>query len=68
MLQDNEVILGGDILNLEDDVLGTAGCGWYYEGDSPIDSNVTAQKYLAGIADWAKREKLFISFCIKDRD
>ena len=68
MLKDNMLILGGDILDCAGGKLGCTGCNWYYDGDSLIDSNVAAQTYLAGIADWAKREKLFISFSIKKRD
>ncbi len=65
MLKENLVILGGDILNCAGGGLGCTGCSWHYEGDSALDSNVTAQTYLAGLADWAKREKLFITFELK---
>lgn len=70
LLLDNKVILGGDILVCNNDgdkrlSYAYSGCNWYYEGDSPIESNITAQKYLSSLDKWASREKLFITLSLK---
>lgn len=66
LLDDHELILGGDILEKEEDgSLAYSGCGWYYEGQSVLDSNIEAQKYLSSIEKWAAREKLYISIVLK---
>lgn len=67
-LDDHLVILGGDILTFSNENgLENTTCGWFYNGDSFLESNITAQKYLSKLADWANREDLFISFVIKNR-
>ncbi|MDE5549292.1 MAG: hypothetical protein K2J13_03470 [Clostridia bacterium] len=66
LLNDNKLILGGDILTKDENgVLGCSSCSWYYEGDSVLHSNIEAQKYLSSLEEWATREKLFISIVLK---
>lgn len=66
LLEDRRIILGGDILTRDcDGVLESSDCGWYYDGDDALDSNVCAQKYLAGLSSLAEKEKLYISIVLK---
>ena len=65
LLDDRKLILGGDILEKDEGGFMYSSCGWGYDGQSVLDSNIEAQKYLAGIAKWAEREELYISICIK---
>lgn len=65
LLDDNKLILGGDILQKDEAGFAYSGCGLYYEGQSVLDSNIEAQKYLGSIAKWAEREKLYISISLK---
>lgn len=66
LLKDNKVILGGDILvYIEDKQIAYSGSNWYYEGDSPIESNIVAQKYLESLSKWAQKEELLITLEIK---
>lgn len=66
LLDEGMLILGGDILEEDEDgSFMYSSCGWYYDGQSVLDSNIEAQKYLAGIAKWAEREKLYISISLK---
>lgn len=66
LLMDNKLIVGGDVLVCDlNGNLASSGNNWYYEGQSGVESNLTAQKYLAGLLDWARREELFITFLVK---
>ena len=65
LLDDRKLILGGDILQKDEEGFMYSSCGWHYDGQSVLDSNIEAQKYLAGIANWAEREKLYISISLK---
>lgn len=66
LLRDHKVVTGGDILTITDNnALENTVCGWHYDGDSFLESNLVAQKYLALLAEWSKREELFVSFAVK---
>lgn len=66
LLKEHKVILGGDILSYDEtDKLEYTGSGWSCDSDSFLDSNIVAQKYLAGLANWAATENLFISLVLK---
>jgi hypothetical protein len=66
LLEDNNVILGGDILLYDENrELTSSGCGWYYQGESVLDSNIEAQKYLSSIKKWSEKEALYISIVLK---
>lgn len=55
------------ILSYDDtNKLGCTGCSWGYNGNSYLESNICAQKYLAGLADWASAENLYISLVLKN--
>jgi hypothetical protein len=68
LLSEGRLILGGDILDIScnGEINYADGSGWYYEGDSFAESNTVAEKYLNSIKEWAKKEKLFVAFVLKD--
>lgn len=67
LLEEHKIILGGDILSYDDtNKLCCTGCNWGYNGNSHLESNICAQKYLVGLADWASSENLIISLVLKN--
>lgn len=59
LLRENKVILGGEILKIKNNKYAYDGSGWYYNGNSCLESAKKAKDYFA---TWKHDDDLAVIF------